>query len=131
MSEYDQPAPGAKHAHRLRDGRQPRVVGLDLARQDDVNGAVPQRQPVAAAFDDADVGLVQGAGPPRQQHGVVADAGTHVGDALARDRHDSLQRGQHPPLGIEHLAQPREQGRIGVQPGGQDGAHVTSSATGR
>ena len=90
------------------------------------------RSPRDVQQDGIGLDAVGAPGAPRQQHRVVADAGPHVGDPLAGQRHDPLERGQHLAVGVDHLSQPGVQGGIEIGPGGEDGArhwhgHLTSS----
>ena len=111
--------------------------------QHDIHRPIPQRQPIRLALDDPDVRLVGVAGTnarrleqlrlrfdavgapgmPRQEHGVVPDAGSHVGDALAGERSDPLQRREDLAVRVDHVPEAGVQGRVRIRPGREDGAH--------
>ena len=98
-------------------------------------------------LDDADVGLVRrvagsratsqrpvgldavGApGAAGEQQRVVPDPGADIGDPLARERDDPLQRGQHLALGVDDVGQALMEARVGIGPGRQDRPHPASLA---
>ena len=53
----------------------------------------------------------------------MADPGPDVGDSLAGERRDPLERGKDLAVRVDDVTQAREKRRVGIGPGRQDGTH--------